>query len=209
MTSAKLAVTLPQQVWISEISRSYPDMRFRVLSAVPGDRGGYAIVRIAGEQVEDALEDMQERTDLTEITVLDQTEDQATVHFRTTAPLLLFSSKESGMPIELPVEIASGEATVTVTGSRERLSEFGKQLLNFGLEYKIEYIHRDAIGDDILSDRQEHVLTTALEEGYYESPRDSSLTELAEELDIAKSTLSETLRRAEGQVIDSFLADKL
>ncbi len=50
-------------------------------------------------------------------------------------------------------------------------------------------------------------MRTAVEEGYYDTARTCSLTELAGEVGIAKSTCSETLHRAEETVIKQFIED--
>jgi len=82
------------------------------------------------------------------------------------------------MPIELPVEIQDGEATIDVTGSRERLAELAEQLENFGLQYRIDHV-RERLHEPALPDRQLEVIVAAVEAGYYDTPRRSSLTELA------------------------------
>lgn len=58
---------------------------------------------------------------------------------------------------------------------------------------------------DILTDKQREALTLALEEGYYDRPRDASLTELASRLDISKSAVSQRIRGAERKLIESAL----
>ena len=50
-------------------------------------------------------------------------------------------------------------------------------------------------------------MCTAVDHGYYDTPRACSLTELAEEVGIAKSTCSETLHRAEETMIKQFMED--
>jgi predicted DNA binding protein len=52
-----------------------------------------------------------------------------------------------------------------------------------------------------------YLLRTAVERGYYDTPRRCTLTELAEALDMAKSTCSETLHRAEGKITKQFLTN--
>ena len=52
-----------------------------------------------------------------------------------------------------------------------------------------------------LTDRQFEALETASELGYYAVPREASLSDVAAELDIAPSTASELLRRAESRVL--------
>jgi predicted DNA binding protein len=63
------------------------------------------------------------------------------------------------------------------------------------------------LGDQLLTERQQGLVRTAVDAGYYNTPRECTLTELAERLGIAKSTRSGALHRAEGAVIKRFLAD--
>ncbi|WP_121742903.1 helix-turn-helix domain-containing protein [Natronorubrum halophilum] len=207
MAQATLTITMPEQVWIQQLSTAYPTATFRVLAAVPGSETGFALVRIAGPDAGNAVEDMEDHPQITELTLAQWSDDEATVHFETTEPLLLFSSRESGMPIELPVEIIDGEATVEVTGSRDRLARLAEQLEQFGLQYRIEHVRERLHESQLLSERQLEVVVAAVEEGYYDTPRRCSLTELAGELGIAKSTCSETLHRAEEAIIKRFVGD--
>lgn len=207
MAQATLSLTMPEDVWIQQISTDYPEATFRVLAAVPGSESGFALVRIAGPVVPEVVDAMNDHPQLTEITLAQWSDNEATVHFETTAPLLLFSSRESGMPIELPVEIQDGEASIEVTGSRERLAELAEQLEHFGLQYRIEHVRERLHESQLLSERQLEVVAAAVDEGYYDTPRRSSLTELADHLDIAKSTCSETLHRAEEAIIKRFVED--
>lgn len=51
--------------------------------------------------------------------------------------------------------------------------------------------------DSDLSSEQEEALQAAVEHGYYESPRETDAGELADRLDVPRSTLNHRLRRAE------------
>ncbi|WP_435181427.1 helix-turn-helix domain-containing protein [Halorussus sp. AFM4] len=55
---------------------------------------------------------------------------------------------------------------------------------------------------DRLSERQREIFELARRRGYYSWPRETSATELAEELDITKPTLLEHLRKAEAKLLD-------
>ncbi|NKE37203.1 helix-turn-helix domain-containing protein [Natronococcus sp. JC468] len=207
MAQATLTVTMPEQIWIQQVSTAYPEATFRVLAAVPGNESGFALVRLAGPAVSEMLDEIRTHPQILELTVVQRSDREATIHFETTAPLLLFSAKESGIPIELPVEIRNGEATVEVTGSRERLAELAEQLEQFGLRYRIEQIRERLHRSQLLSERQLEVVSAAIEEGYYDTPRRCSLTELAGHLGIAKSTCSETLHRAEEAIVKQFVEE--
>jgi len=54
---------------------------------------------------------------------------------------------------------------------------------------------------DALTDRQLAALHLALEEGYYEQPRGTSLRDLADRTDVARSTFEEHLRKAENKLL--------
>ncbi len=206
MAQATLTLTMPEQLWIQQLSTAHPEMTFRVLAAVPGADSGFALVRIAGADVTDVLEATRDHDQITELTVAQRSEHEATVHFETTAPLLLFSSQESGIPIELPMEIVDGEATVEVTGSRDRLADLAEQLEYFGLSYRIDNVSERLHQSQLLSERQLEVIAT-LSISYYDTPRRCSLTELAGHLGIAKSTCSETLHRAEEAIVKRFVKE--
>lgn len=56
-----------------------------------------------------------------------------------------------------------------------------------------------------LTARQRELLSLAVERGYYDSPRECTLTELAEAAGVSPSSASATLQRAEGSVVKQFL----
>lgn len=64
--------------------------------------------------------------------------------------------------------------------------------------------YSEGVGDPLatLTDRQREVLDAAVRLGYYESPREATHRELAEELGIAAGTVSEQLQRIEATLID-------
>jgi hypothetical protein len=63
----------------------------------------------------------------------------------------------------------------------------------------------DTLSTVSVSDTQREVLQLAVERGYYETPRQTTIEELASELDIPSSTLSYRLRRAEAELAKGFI----
>lgn len=57
-----------------------------------------------------------------------------------------------------------------------------------------------------LTDRQQEALRIAYQKGYFDIPRRTSLEDVAEELDISPSSVSERLRRAQTQLIEETVA---
>jgi predicted DNA binding protein len=103
-----------------------------------------------------------------------------------------------------------GRAHVTVVGRNGALTELvdalreragvGVEVLEIG-----DYDDRFGTVTAELSDRQFEALETATEMGYYAVPREASLSAVASALDIADSTASELLRRAESRVMPRFV----
>lgn len=64
-------------------------------------------------------------------------------------------------------------------------------------------------GDEVgLSPEQEAAIRAAVEHGYYESPREVDVGELADHLDVPRSTLTYRLRRAEERLAKAHVVDE-
>lgn len=209
MPLASLAIDLPEGTWIHDVSTAHPEAAVRVLAGMPADDVGFALVELTAPDLESVLRSMAAHDGLTDVEPLQRDSDGAILQIETSAPLLLLSAQASGVPIEPPVDIDEGVAHVELRTSHDRLSELGDQLERFGLTYTVEAIHDRREADSLLSDHQAELLRTAVECGYYDTPRRCSLTELADEVGVAKSTCSETLHRAEGHVIRRFVGTRL
>lgn len=209
MPYAKLTIDLPEAVWIGEVSREYPSTTFRVLSAVPSGDAGFGLLEIESESIPTVLDAIEGRAGISAVELMQRTEDTAVVQFETSEPLLLLSIQESGAPIELPLTIRNGKAVIELTASRDRLSDFGRQLEAFGMSYTLNRVYDAVDTPTLLTDQQRRLLVTAVELGYYDTPRECTLTELAEQVDLAKSTASVTLHRAEETVVKEFVAERL
>jgi hypothetical protein len=194
MPEAKLRLELPEDLWIGELTRRYPDAVFRILAALSDAENGTGLIEVRSEQYRGILDEMAEYLQF-------GNDEQALVQFETTLPLLLLPARDSGIPLEMPFELSDGTAVWEVKTSSDRLSELSEQLDFFGISFTIDYLQYDVTEKRLLTDSQEETVAKAIEMGYYDTPRECSLTELAEELDRAKSTVSETLHRAEEKII--------
>lgn len=57
---------------------------------------------------------------------------------------------------------------------------------------------------NVLSSRQREVFEYACQQGYYDWPRKVSATDLADDLDVTKATVTEHLRKAESRLFTPF-----
>lgn len=95
----------------------------------------------------------------------------------------------------------SDEWTLEVRFStREQFSELDQEFEQFGIYPTYHTIESIDDSDEelmnVLTDPQRRSIELAMERGYYEIPREASLEDLAEELDISHQALSEQFRRA-------------
>ncbi|MFC4248047.1 helix-turn-helix domain-containing protein [Natribaculum luteum] len=205
MPRANLTLTLPEDVWIGDVSRTYPDAQFRILSAFPAENGGVGLAEVSADSLRAVLTEIQNHESIAELYVLQRHQDTALIQFETPMPLLLLPIQGSGIPLEMPFTIRDGEAEWEITAPQDRLSELGTQLEEFGISFTVNDVSQHIEPTRLLTAKQLQLVREAVDRGYYDTPRCCSLTELADELGIAKSTCSETLHRAEEKIIKEFM----
>ena len=207
MPRAELTLTIPEEVWVGELSRAFPAAEFRILAAVPGKDSGVGLTEITADDLVAILGEMDDTDAVTDLEILQQWEDTALVQFETSDPLLLFPVQGSGIPLEMPFTLSDGEARWEITAPQERLSALGQQLEEFGIPFRVERVSQHVETEQLLTQSQLELIQAAVENGYYDTPRDCSLTDLAEAVGIAKSTCSETLHRAEEKIVKEFVEE--
>jgi hypothetical protein len=205
MPRAHLTLTIPDGVWIGDVTRAHPQATVRILSALTGDDAGVGLAEITAEELQSVVADIQDSDSVVELEILQQYGNTVLLQFETTMPLLLLPVQDSGVPLTMPFTIEDGQAEWELTAPQHRLSELGTQLEEFGIPFTVDEIRQQIEPEQLLTDRQLRLVVAAVERGYYDTPRECSLTELAEAEGLAKSTCSETLHRAEEQIVKEFL----
>jgi hypothetical protein len=163
------------------------------------------LAEVTAQQLPSILAEIDASDEVTELDIVQEHDNTAWMQFETTIPLLLFSAQETGVPLEMPFLLTDGKVEWELIAPQNRLSEPGIQFKQFGIPFTANGIQQHTEPDQLLTDRQLELPTVAVERGYYETLRECSLTELADELDIAKSTCSETLHRVEEEVTKQFV----
>ncbi|RXK49432.1 helix-turn-helix domain-containing protein [Halorientalis pallida] len=99
------------------------------------------------------------------------------------------------------------ELTARVTG-RDVITGVWSYLRENGIDVAVDGLRR-AGDDDLgrLTDAQFEALATAYEMGYFDEPKGATHGEVADELGIARSSLSERLRRAERRLVQQQFGD--
>lgn len=205
MTQARFVVSLAEGTWLYDVSAAFPDATLRVLAALENDAGGVGLCCLVAPDTGDVLASVGEHDDVALVTVFEETPTEGAFHFETNDTHLVVPALDTGVLIEFPVEVADGRAVIDVVGEPSRITDFGARLETLHPQLSIEFVREYTPMDEQLTQKQRSLVETAVELGYYDTPRRCSLTDLAAEIGLAKSTVSETLHRAEEVVIRSFL----
>lgn len=201
-------LTIPaRELPLAQMLKQVPDCDCRVKQVAFGndDRSLFVLFRgVTADTLEGALSDDPSVAGFS----LVRTEGEALLYNLDLAESMI-------LPIQIfkrthaTVETAHGDATRWTfevrCSDRSSLSVISDEFDRRGIEMTYRSI-TDKIGgpeSDLLTEKQLHVLRTAIDAGYYEIPRAITLEEFADELGISHQALSEQLRRAQGAIVES------
>lgn len=106
-------------------------------------------------------------------------------------------------------DVSEEGATMSLVGPQDAiagtLEEYEREGASPDLRKLGSYKGRERPMDD-LTDRQQEVIQTAFEMGYYEVPREATTSEIAAEVGVDPSTVTEHLQRAERNLLSHHLA---
>lgn len=205
MLRARFRMTLPEDVWVAEVSMQYPDATFRLLTGVPKNDRAIELGEIRADDPEAVAAALQDHPDTVAYERLLDGDGQAIIQYEVVEQRLYEFLWGSSLPPEFPVIVENGEMEFDLTATQEQFEAFGGVLDASGLQYDLITVVHTGEEDALLTERQQEYLTTAQRLGYFDVPRGCTLAELADELGVDKSTASETIRRGTSRVVGQFL----
>ncbi|MFW9865839.1 MAG: helix-turn-helix domain-containing protein [Candidatus Thorarchaeota archaeon] len=199
---ARVKIKFPDQLWISEIFREFPDVRMEIAHFLPYDLErsiGNSIIELMYYNIDIIIEAIRNHPSVFEFSVLEKEENKTRVNVKTKDPFLLYAIIKCGVLIDFPIRVEEGYAFWRLISSRQRidqlLSIFEEKKIDFELlrignsPYKIENDKNNLTLDEL------NILDRAISLGFFEIPRKISLEELANQLGKSKSALSVMLRK--------------
>ncbi|WP_159898819.1 helix-turn-helix domain-containing protein [Salinirussus salinus] len=187
-----------EELWTWRFVGERPAMLFRVV----GPAGPYR----------ERIRDVETVADCT-LTPADDDSVWAFVHAEPTSEewdWILAFARESVVVVPPVVYTDAGSAVFEVLGDPDDLRALLADLPE-GIDTTVErvggYDPRRNPGA-ALTERQREVVATAVGLGYYDVPREATLEEVADELDIAGSTVSTHLRKAEAAVMGTVVSTR-
>jgi predicted DNA binding protein len=204
MPRAQLRFEVPGE--LGALSTTHPETEFRIVSNFPTADGLLVILDIKAADFSSLTRSLDEEDQLPEYEVL-HTDDQRTViqYEISYVPAPHHAILSSGNLIQFPLPIRDGWAVADLTTSHERLARLGDAFEAAEVAYHLDVVQQSTDETALLTERQREFIVEAVERGYYESPRQCTLTELAELFGVSKGAASGTLHRAERRIIKRFL----
>ena len=192
---------------VGAVSSDRPDTEFRIVAHLPTETGLLIILDIQSADNTAVNQILAEEESLQSGYEILHSDSMRTV-LRYELPFVPPPHRaifESGNFVPLPLSIRNGWAIANLTTSQERLSQLKDAFESAGVTYEVDSIKPSTDPTALLTDRQREFVLKAVEQGYYESPRQCTLTDLAAMLGVSKGAASGTLHRAERRIVRNFL----
>jgi hypothetical protein len=177
-----------------------------------GDGTGVLLYRLVGDH-ESLAEAIDESNSVLAWDVLDVEDD--TFHLYLHVPPgqpaggLIALAQKYALIIDTPLKFTDqGGLRTTIVGTHDMLRQALSETpdgVKFAVEQAGQYSPDSEDILSILTERQHEVFETAIQEGYYEIPREATHEDIANSLECAPSTVDEHLRKAESRVLSSLM----
>jgi predicted DNA binding protein len=188
------------------LSERHPDTEFVVRGAWPSSGKLRVLIETSTVALSALKETLSALPTVTEAEIRSETEQRLLFEVSTPTPAPHGAMADSGVVPSYPLHLEDGWFVGELTASQEQLSAFRDELDSAGIEYQLVSVSETEPSSDMLTARQQEIVELAIEHGYYESPRQCTLTDLAETLDVNKSVVSRILQRAEGHIVTAYCA---
>jgi predicted DNA binding protein len=203
----KVKVAADDSNWLATVSTDFSDAEFTILASHPTDDGVLVIVEVTTPDGDAIVRRFDDAPEVHSYEVVHSAEGMVLIQFVAPVPASYEAIRVTGNLPRYPVSIRDGWSSSELIASQEQLSAFTTALAAADLSYEIVSLTQSYDSSDLLTERQQEFITEAVERGYYESPRDCTLTELAETFEVNKSAASGVLHRAEGRIINEFISE--
>lgn len=117
---------------------------------------------------------------------------------------ILSAVQQSEIIMTMPIEFLDDDRLrVTFIGEYkplQRILDKAAEFVDIEIERVSEYRSEDRL-TSMLTDRQQEILNTAVERGYYDVPRQATIRDIADALELSQATVGEHLQKIESRVL--------
>jgi len=201
-----ISIRLPEGHWAGDISRGNHNITFQIVEHMALSKGrGSVRILARGRGIQKLKEDLLSHRGIESALIHDEGSDSIAVNLTISKggggflrPLI-----ESEVLPNTPFEIRDGWVDWIFDTDNSHMKNLIKKMKESGLQHKIHSVSKNG-GTRLLTIRQREIFDLAIEEGYYETPRRITLTNLATKAGISKSTICEITHVIERKIIEEF-----
>jgi HTH DNA binding domain len=183
-----------------------------IISHLRFDKDGFAgICRIKVKELSLDLRKLVGVGGLVRLELLSNEKDEHIVYMETRTRNMAWFRGQNVPEVYLcpPIEFKDGKLKLTFVGNLNEVKKLLARAEQVGQKFEILSLTDATFSPDsilqVLTEKQRKILSTAYENGYYDVPRKIDSEELAQKLNIVKSTLVEHLRKAEKRLITDIM----
>lgn len=201
----RVSIPVPPQCPCYKLMRDCPDLNLEVQGCLPLGNG-LMIERIRTRnppEGKDLSEVYRDTESVKDVKVVLTTRAAAVHDLKVPLCAVIQAHEDLNILPTYPFHLKDGVETLLVASTRERVRNLLSELQKSNPGVTIHSIsHRGiAEAEALLTPRQADVFRTAMSSGYWDVPRRASLTDLATVLNVAKSTLHETIAQIENRLL--------
>jgi predicted DNA binding protein len=204
----RLAIQLPPNAMGPRFNAAHPDLRVEIRNRMELDARNVLLeIAVFGPGAPDLLEEVRRYPEVSDVEVHAQGPDAAVYLLVASTPVVFEVIRRHRVLTRYPLVIEGGWVRFETVGTAEEI----RQALE-GLRRRVGPSHVEAVrrgpvtlGSLGLSRSQEVIFRAAMDLGYYDVPRRTSVSGLASHLGRSKSTVSEALTRIDKRLAESAL----
>jgi len=205
MSHARLRVELPPGQWKADVTYEFPSTTVHLQNSVVANGDTVEVVSLSDNPCIDCFRAIVSHSAIDASSIVHRSEQEIILQLETSLSPVLMAANRAGAPLSYPIELIDGHALIDIIGTHERIKRFGTQMTEAEINFDTLSLQKGRESKQVLTHRQREFLHAALDLGYYETPRQCTLTEVATEMDVAKSTCCSILHRAEQAIIEDFV----
>lgn len=197
---------------LGSVFEEFPGVRVELERVVPAEGAVVPYVWVRGAEIDDVESAVAGHRALEDIGLVDVVEDEylLRVEWKRDYEGVLSALTETDVPLVEAVG-TEREWTFEIRGDdREDVAAFQQRCRELDVSPELTALHAltpvESEVEAALTDAQAEALVLALERGYFESPRDATLADLGEVLDISDQAVASRIRRGTSNVLESTLS---
>ncbi len=203
MLEAVISVRIPD--FVGDISKKH-DAMVKILGCVPFSKTGAKSlleIRASEEKIPSVMKDFKTSHGFTDVDMVQTGKDKMLATVSTTKCAICSTMADSGCFLVSATAKDDKLHWTVLTSKNDQIKALIARMKDNGMDATLQSI-RDISSKEELTKRQEAILTIALEKGYFDYPKRTSIRELAGMFGISISPLSEILRSGQKKVMASY-----